>query len=62
MNFLLDTSVIFEWVKPRPNPRVIAWLDEVDEDQVFISVVTLAELRRAAEHMESGSRRKRLEK
>ena len=46
MSFLLDTNVVSEWVKPRPDPGVVAWLAETDEDLVFLSVVTLAELRR----------------
>jgi predicted nucleic acid-binding protein len=45
MTFLLDTNVVSEWVRTRPDPGVIAWLDEVDEDRVFLSVATLAELR-----------------
>ena len=42
---ILDTNVVSEWVNPRPNPGVVAWLSEVDEDRVFLSVITLAELR-----------------
>lgn len=60
MSFLLDTNVISEWVKPAPNPRVTQWLDEVDEDQVFLSVASLAEIRRGIELMEPGRRRDRL--
>ena len=61
MSFLLDTSIVSEWVKPRPNPGVIAWLAEVDEDRVYLSVVTLAELRYGVERMAEGRRRKRIE-
>jgi toxin FitB len=61
MSFLLDTTVVSEWVKTRPNRGVIAWLAEADEDRVFISVVTLAELRYGIERMASGRRRKRLD-
>lgn len=61
MNFLLDTNVVSEWVKPRPNGGVISWLAEADEDRVFISVVTLAELRYGVERMATGNRRRRLE-
>ena len=45
MSFLLDTNVVSEWMKPSPNPGVAAWLASVDEAQVFLSVVTLTELR-----------------
>lgn len=61
MTFLLDTNVLSEWTKPRPNTGVVAWLAEVDEDRVFISVVTLAELRHGIERMLAGARRKRLD-
>ena len=60
MSFLLDTNVVSEWVKSRPDRSVVAWLAAVDEDQVFISVVTLAELRYGIERMTAGSRRNRL--
>jgi toxin FitB len=61
MSFLLDTTVVSEWVKTRPNRGVVAWLAEADEDRVFISVVTLAELRYGIERMGASSRRKRLD-
>jgi len=61
VNFLLDTNVVSETMRPRPNGGVVSWLAEADEDRVFISVVTLAELRYGAERMAVGSRRRRLE-
>jgi toxin FitB len=60
LSFLLDTNVVSEWVKPEPNPHVIAWLKEVDEDRVFLSVASLAEIRRGIELMSPGRRRDRL--
>ena|SRR6266700_185222 len=61
MNFLLDTNVVSEWVRPRPNAGVVAWLAETDEDRVFLSVITLAELRYGIERLAGGNRRKRLD-
>jgi toxin FitB len=61
MNFLLDTNVVSEWVKPRPNAGLIRWTESVDEDRVFISVISLAELRYGVERMPVGARRSRLE-
>jgi predicted nucleic acid-binding protein len=61
MSFLLDTNVVSEWTKPQPNPGVITWLANVDEDRVFISVVTLTELRYGIDRLAAGTRRKRLE-
>jgi predicted nucleic acid-binding protein len=61
VNFLLDTTVVSEWMKPLPNPGVIGWLSEVDEDRVYLSVMTLAELRYGTERLAPGTRRTRLE-
>jgi len=60
VNFLVDTNVVSEWVKPRPNPGVVAWLAETNEDQVFLSVVTLAELRHGIDRMAAGRRQRQL--
>ena len=60
MSFLLDTNVISEWVKPEPDPQVVAWLKEVAEERVFLSVASLAEVRRGIELMPAGKRRDRL--
>ncbi len=61
MNFLLDTNVVSEWVKPRPNAGAADWLAQADEDRLFISVITLAELRRGIERLAPGRRRSRLD-
>ena len=61
MSFLLDTNVVSEWTKPRPNPGVAQWLAQVDEDEVFLSVVTFAELRHGIERLPAGARRRRLD-
>jgi predicted nucleic acid-binding protein len=61
VTFLLDTNVLSEWTKPRPNSGVVAWLADIDEDRVFISVVTFAELRHGIERMAPGAHRKRLD-
>lgn len=62
MSYLLDTNVVSEWVRPKPAESVVAWLAEVDEDGVFMSVISFAELRRGVELLEDGRRRQRLEK
>jgi len=61
VKFLVDTNVVSEWVKIRPDSGVIDWMTEVDEDRVFISVISLAELRRGIERMPEGKRRSRLD-
>jgi len=58
MNFLLDTNALSEWVKPRPNPGLIRWMESVDEDRTFISVISLAEIRYGIERLRAGHRRR----
>jgi len=62
MNFLLDTNVISEPMKARPNAGVLAWLAEADEDSVFLSVVTITELRYGIERLATGRRRDYLDR
>ena len=61
MNFLLDTNVVSEPMKARPNAGVLSWLAHADEDSVFLSVVTITELRYGIERLATGKRRDRLE-
>lgn len=61
MSFLLDTNIVSEPMKPQPTPSVVRWLADADEDHIFISVVTLAELRTGVERLAAGVKRKRLE-
>ncbi len=61
MSYLLDTNVVSEPMKPRPDSGVLAWLAKVDEESVFLSVVTLTELRYGVERLATGARRKRLD-
>jgi toxin FitB len=62
MSFLLDTNAVSEWVKPRPNPGLIGWMESADEDRIFLSAVSLAELHYGVERMPAGRRRAHLEK
>lgn len=49
MSFLLDTNVVSEAGKRRPNPQVIGWLESVSASDLFLSVVTLGEIRKGIE-------------
>ncbi len=60
MNYLLDTNVISEPLKPRPNPKVLTWLAQTDEDSIFLSVMTFAEIRKGIEEISPGHRRSAL--
>lgn len=62
MSFLLDTNVISEGAKPRPDPSVMDWLGSIDEDQLFLCVISLAELRHGVERLASGRRKSALDR
>jgi toxin FitB len=49
--FLLDTNVISEARKPAPDPNVRAWLDSVPEDELYLSVLVVGEIRQGIERL-----------
>lgn len=57
MRFLLDTNVLSELVKPEPNQAVHGWLEASYEPDLFISVLSFAEIRKGIEKLPLGSRR-----
>jgi predicted nucleic acid-binding protein len=59
--FLIDTNVISEFVRPRPNAHVISWLEAIEPAMLFASVVTFGEIRLGIEDMPLSKRRSELE-
>ena len=59
--FLLDTNVISEVVRPRPDPLVLEWLEAADESLLYLSVLTLGEIRKGLALLPQGKRRTQLE-
>jgi toxin FitB len=47
--FLLDTNVISELRKPKPHGAVVAWLNAVDDAQLFVSAITIGEIQAGIE-------------
>lgn len=47
--YLLDTNVVSELRKPRPHGAVVAWVEEANDDDLHLSVVTLGELQAGVE-------------
>ena len=59
--FLLDTNCISELISARPEPRVVEWLGAADEGLLYLSVLTLGEIRKGVALLAQGKRRTRLE-
>ncbi len=47
--YLLDTNVVSELRKPKPHGAVVAWIESVPDDQLFISALTLGEFQAGVE-------------
>ncbi len=47
--FLLDTNIISELRRPRPNRAVVRWIEEIPTDQLHLSSVTIGELQAGIE-------------
>lgn len=57
---VLDTNVVSEAMKPAPQPQVQAWLDEQVAQTLYLSSVTVAELRFGIEVLPDGRRKQLL--
>ncbi len=60
MSFLIDTCAISELVSPRPSGRVRDWFEAASPDSLFLSVLTLGEIRKGIEKLQDGRRRVRI--
>ncbi len=61
MSWLLDTCVISELVKPTPKASVLAWIEERDEAQLFLCVITIGELEKGISRLPVSIKRNKLE-
>ena len=59
MSYLVDTNVFSEPMKPKPDAKVIAWLRD-HESALYISTVSIGEMRRGIERLPAGRRKTQL--
>jgi len=57
MNYLLDTNVISELISKQPNKKVVEWIDHLDSNTIYLSVITIGELRKGIEKLPPSKRR-----
>ena len=60
MSYLVDTNVLSELAKPKPEPLVVAWLRDHEPD-LYLSTITIGELRRGIESLPAGKRKTALQ-
>ena len=58
--YLLDTNIISELIKPRPEPKVSRWVDSVEEATLWLSVLTLGEIEKGIAALPHAPKRQRL--
>jgi hypothetical protein len=61
MRYLLDTNIISNFTRPAPSPSLIAWMAEQIDDDLFITSLTVAEIRRGILEKPAGKRRQQLD-
>jgi toxin FitB len=61
MKWLLDTNVISEPGKRRPEPKVVDWLDSLDEWECALSVITVGEIEKGIHALPTGPMRRKRE-
>jgi predicted nucleic acid-binding protein len=59
--FLIDTNCLSELVTVKPEPRVIEWMEATDEGLLYLSVLTLGEVRKGLAGLALGKRRTQIE-
>jgi toxin FitB len=60
-NFLLDTNIPSEMTRPSPQLSVIQWLDDADDERLYLSVLSLGEVLKGITILQESSRRARLQ-
>ena len=60
MSYLLDTNVVSELVRVKPNNKVVKWFETVPDEALHLSVLSLGEVRKGVEKLKASRRRERL--
>ena len=60
MRYLLDTCVISELVARQPDHGVVRWVDSIDEEGLFLSAITIGEIKKGVERLPDSGRRSAL--
>ena len=60
MSYLLDTNVLSELVRPKPNTSVLSWFSNVPDESLYISALTIGEIRKGVEGVPDARRKEKL--
>ena len=62
MKYLLDTCVISELIKKNPSQKVVKWISKIEENNLFISVLTVGEIHKGIEKIPTSKKKEQLYK
>jgi len=57
VSFLLDTCVLSELTRPRPNPNVVGWFETQESAALFVSVLTVGEIEKGIAALPTGRKK-----
>jgi len=57
MNYLIDTCILSEFTRRIPDEKVIQWIDNIEEEKLFLSVITIGEIQRGIERLHESHRK-----
>lgn len=60
MSYLIDTNVLSELRRKLPDPNVVSWMQARHPQSLFLSVLTLGEIRKGVERVDDAARRQSL--
>lgn len=60
MSYLLDTIVVSELARPKPNTQVLAWFKGAPDAALHLSVLSLGEIRKGVERLDDSARKEQL--
>ncbi|MBU1668375.1 PIN domain-containing protein [bacterium] len=60
MKYLLDTNIISEFVSKKPNQKVLDYINSLDENDIFLSVITLGEIRFGIEKLDKEKQKNKI--
>jgi len=60
LKYLLDTNIISEFVSKKPNQKVLDYINSLDENDIFLSVITLGEIRFGIEKLDREKQEKKI--
>jgi len=61
MKYLLDTCVISELIARNPSGKVVEWIDRIDPEHIYLSVITIGEIRKGIQKLPDSHRKATLQ-